>query len=376
MNPKRIAIVAPAVRTGADRGFYNRQDIGLGRALAQLGHEVTILKAAIATDSLRREELAPRCVLHEIPGPSLGSHGWVGLKQLKATRPDAVILFSDLQLSVPAIGRWCRRRRIPFAHVVGTIESSKRADSLFSRWTLWRNLREFKTSSVIAKTDAVASQLRNLGTQNVTSIPVGLDVENLRPPSEELRAEARQIWGISEDAAVLGFVGRLEAYKNPLLLPEILASLTAEREKWTLLLVGDGSLSEELDKRFAQASVADSVIRVAKIPNAEMWRLYAAADVLVNLNAGEIFGMAIIEAMFYGTPVVAVDAPGPCMIIRDGIDGFITPSNPALLSEKIRLAYSSKASLGPAAQTKVAQNFTWQSIAAQMTTLISSGDPV
>ncbi|RYG17946.1 glycosyltransferase, partial [bacterium] len=317
----RIVLVAPAVNTGAERGFYNRQEVGLARGLAQLGHEAIVLKVVPRGRNPESEDLGDNCQIIDVPARTIGSHGFVDLRRLESMRPDAVVLFADLQLCVPGVGRWCRQRGLPFVEVVGTIDSNREGRAMLARWTRWRNLREFRRSQVVAKTPAVAETLAGNGV-SATIVPVGLDITVLPRADTELRQKARNSWGALPKEPILGFVGNLAPYKAPLGLVPILLELRKEAP-WKLVMVGDGPLAGEFDSAIESAGLSDWVTRKSRMPNEEMWQLYEAADVLVNLNPGEIFGMAIVESMFYGTPVVAVEAPGPRFILRDGFDGRI-----------------------------------------------------
>jgi glycosyltransferase involved in cell wall biosynthesis len=61
-------------------------------------------------------------------------------------------------------------------------------------------------------------------------------------------------------------------------------------------------------------------------PNSErLKRLYADADLFVLPSLGECFGIATIEAMAAGLPVIASDVGGTADIIEPGVNGFIVP---------------------------------------------------
>ena len=85
---------------------------------------------------------------------------------------------------------------------------------------------------------------------------------------------------------------------------------------------------------------------------------------MVNLNIGEIFGMAILEAMYYGCPVVARRSPGPEFIISDGTDGFIAESDKEVTEKITELFENAKQrkSIADRAKEKVKTCFLWESI--------------
>ena len=64
--------------------------------------------------------------------------------------------------------------------------------------------------------------------------------------------------------------------------------------------------------------------------------LMAAADVLVLASVAEAFGLALTEALYLGTPIVATRAGGIPEIVRDGTDGLLVPpADPAALAGAI-----------------------------------------
>jgi len=81
----------------------------------------------------------------------------------------------------------------------------------------------------------------------------------------------------------------------------------------------------------------------------------------VNLNRQEIFGMAILEAMYYGCKVVAWHAPGPDHMIENGISGWLV-ENAEQAVEKIM----DTADLSVAANRRIKTAFLWESTAHKM----------
>jgi 1,2-diacylglycerol 3-alpha-glucosyltransferase len=96
-----------------------------------------------------------------------------------------------------------------------------------------------------------------------------------------------------------------------------------------------------------------------------MWQYFGATDAMVNLNTGEIFGMAILEAMYYGCPVVARHAPGPDYIIEDGVDGLLGADDDAVMAAVERVTEPGRLhdTIARNARAKVRDRFLWDSTA-------------
>jgi 1,2-diacylglycerol 3-alpha-glucosyltransferase len=83
---------------------------------------------------------------------------------------------------------------------------------------------------------------------------------------------------------------------------------------------------------------------------------------MVNLNTEEIFGMAILEAMYYGCPVIARRAPGPEYIIEDGTDGILCADDEAVAAAVEAPVLPDAISQN--ARQKIRENFLWDSTAS------------
>ena len=91
-----------------------------------------------------------------------------------------------------------------------------------------------------------------------------------------------------------------------------------------LIVIGDGFLTDEVQKK---ADASDGrAIYCQKVPYDRMWEYYAMADYFINLWDEEVFGMAILEAIYYMTPAFLISAPGPRVIAKNMKNSFICES--------------------------------------------------
>ena len=118
------------------------------------------------------------------------------------------------------------------------------------------------------------------------------------------------------------FIGRMANEKQPLKMVEIFRKLYTIDKGYKLLMIGQGELLEQVKHSISENSIDLAVTIIEKIENSIMWEAYRIAYVYVNLNKHEIFGMSILEAMYYECPVVALEAPGPDYIMEHGKYGF------------------------------------------------------
>jgi glycosyltransferase involved in cell wall biosynthesis len=163
-------------------------------------------------------------------------------------------------------------------------------------------------------------------------IPLGVDTAALAP-DPQARAAWRARLGIGpRDVAVLHH-GRLSfhAKAHPLPMFLALARAAAARPGTRVVLILSGWFADETQRRgfteMARALAPELVIRLVERPEADT-TLRAAADLftLLSDNVQESFGLAPVEALAAGLPVVGSDWDGLRDTIEHGVTGFRIPT--------------------------------------------------
>jgi glycogen(starch) synthase len=185
---------------------------------------------------------------------------------------------------------------------------------------------------VIAASNELAESARELGAREVRVIPSGVDLPT------EIGDEAHP--------PELLYAGRLSAEKGVLELVEAAEGLP-------LVIAGDGPLRDRVPG--ARGFV----------PHDELQRLYDRAAVVVCPSRREGFGVACLEAMAHGRPVVATRVGGLRDLVVDGKTGLLVPPRDvqALRAALERLLSDPelRRRLGAAGRTRAAERFSWAS---------------
>ena len=356
----KMGILCTMINSFGRRGFYNTQEIGLGRALVRKGHTVTIYKCLKKNADMKAEkiEIEPGLIIFYLPIGGLGAHGY--LKSAILTKDmDGLLCFSDNQIFLLHIYRFCRKNGICFVPYVGTTHSVYGGfhGRVMNAWFAAGTLRIFKKNHVIAKTEGAKKELEDLGVRNITVAPVGLDVAVLKSDYRTFdKVQLRSDLGFEDDDIVLCNVSRLEADKRPLDLIEILQHIK-DKKKFKLLLIGEGPLRREQDKKIEKYGIADRIKRINRVPYQDMWKIYVLSDYFLNLNKEEIFGMAIMEAVYYETSVAASLAPGPSLTLK-GMAGHCLCADDRQIENWLTGEYPSEKALRESSD-KMLRNFTW-----------------
>jgi 1,2-diacylglycerol 3-alpha-glucosyltransferase len=196
--------------------------------------------------------------------------------------------------------------------------------------------------AVIAPSETVADLLAGRGvTVPVAVIPTGVDLKVFEGADG---SACRRAAGIPEGAFVLGHVGRLAPEKNVGFLAEAVAGFLARHPGGRFLLIGDGSSKGEVLATFDREGLSGRVHARGVLQGRALAAAYSAMDVFVFASRTETQGMVLTEAMAAGVPVVALDAPGACEVVRDGVNGRLVQRQDA---EEFREAIRWVAELGP-----------------------------
>lgn len=361
----RIGLLITSIGNFGQKGFYNAQEIGLAKELDKFFEEVIVYKAILENQAQQvvKIEGCSNSTLHQIPVRSKGINGIWDCK-IMDTSIDALIYFSDTQLSVPEVYRWCKKNDIKLFPYIGVVESHSTSkikkiviDALFHR-----NVKVYKKCVCFVKTPTVERKLNNIGIRNTVVTPVGLDISLLKEGYKVASpSELKRKYGYSENDKVLLFIGRLIEEKQPVRMIEILSEVKKKDNCYKLLMVGKGELKQAVEDKINELNLIGSVQMIAQIPNGDIWELYRFADAFVNLNQQEIFGMAILEAMYYGCKVVAWNAPGPNLIIEDGKSGCLADNTEVIVDIILNKQLDKKK-----IYERIAKHFTWQNTALTM----------
>lgn len=123
-------------------------------------------------------------------------------------------------------------------------------------------------------------------------------------------------------------VGRMTEQKNFETLINMWSDIKEKNINWTLRIIGDGPLREELLNQIKKLNLED-VIELKSF-NSNIENEYYKADILAMTSIYEGFGLVLVEAQSCGLPTIAFDCPtGPRNIINDGIDGYLIKNGDA-----------------------------------------------
>ncbi|GAB4586146.1 glycosyltransferase [Nocardia sp. IFM 10818] len=366
--------------------FYGPRSGGLRTALHHLGegyvaagHEVVL----IVPGPRRGEELLPSGVLRiTVPAPAIPLTGGYRAADprrvadvLAGLRPDALEV-SD-RLTLRGFGRWARRR-----DVLSMMISHERLDRLLGqvlpgpaarRAADAANRRTAQNYDIVVCTTAFArEEFQRIDVENVALVPLGVDLDMFSPARHDLRL--RTHLG-ADDHPLLVHCGRLSVEKRVDRSIEAVGRLRREGLDARLVVAGDGPRREALERRArAIPPLRDGLSAVHFTgfidDRTTLATLLATADVSLAPGPHETFGLAALEALAAGTPVVASRSSALADIVTTEC-GAVADDHPSAFAHAVTdVLARPPAQRRRAARTR-AEQFTWPAAVSGMLELLT-----
>jgi alpha-1,6-mannosyltransferase len=254
-------------------------------------------------------------------------------------------------------GRWARRRSIPSLMVSheslhGLLGATSRSAPLRRLLADYANARTAKTyDTVVCATNWAGADFRRIGATNLAYVPLGVDLETFHPRRHDDVVRCRFA---APHQLLLVHCGRLSVEKRPSRAVEALAALRAAGIDAVLVMVGGGPLRD----RLRQQSVGLPVHFVDFITDrGSLAEILATADVTLAPGPTETFGLAALESLACGTPVVVDQASALPEVIGEA--GVAVPgSGPAFARGVLELLARGEATRRREARRR-AERFGW-----------------
>ena len=306
-KPARIVRLANFV--GPRSGGLRTALYELGRGYRAAGHEPVLVVPGPTHSDLQ----SPQGRVITVPGPVVpwmgGYRVVLGRRRLSAVleqlRPDRLEV-SD-RTTLRWTGSWARRQSVRSVMV-----SHENATALLGMatpdWlpTMAGSLADRLNRATAARYDVVvvttefaAAEFRRIGATGVAKVPLGVDLERFTPALHDpiLRADLAR-----PGELLLVHCGRLSPEKRVERSVDAVAALRARGVPAVLVVVGDGPRRRALERRARGLPVRF----LGFVPDRDLVaRLLATADAVLAPGPAETFGLAALEAMACGTPVVA-----------------------------------------------------------------------
>ena len=398
----RVALLSlhgcPIARLGErDTGGMNVYVLQIAREFGRRGCQVDVYTRWHDPDDPQIVELGERArVIHLRAGPFANGkeslYGYIpeflsNLYRFQASEGiDYNLIHSHYWLSGRAGIALSQRWRVPNVVTFHTLARTKLRARAGETEPELRISTEHKVlecvDAVVVSTEQEKQDLIGLygaAPYKISVIEAGVDLELFQPGDKQ---EARRELGITDKHVVL-YVGRIQPLKGLDILVRAMALLKDGSNARLLTVGGDLDRDHTLGRLRSMANglgLQDRVTFTGAMKHTDLPRYYRAADVFVLPSYYESFGLAPLEAMACGTPVVASRVGGLSSYVTEGLNGYLIPWRcPEPFAQRLDslLADPTKIeSMGRAARTQ-ALEMGWDGVADRMLNLYAGlvGEP-
>jgi glycosyltransferase involved in cell wall biosynthesis len=200
---------------------------------------------------------------------------------------------------------------------------------------LWRHFKKIykNLDFITSPSHAAVKMLKDMGLKNdMVVISNGIDLNKFKKHPQDKYLMKK--YSIADDLPILLFVGRMEQDKNIDLLLRA-AKIALKKTKFKIVLVGRGKNDKEFEKLSKELGLEESVVFTGRIDEEELEKMYSLANVYMATGSAELQGIAVMEAMTAGLPVLAINAIALPELVYNGENGYLFEKNEKDLADKI-----------------------------------------
>jgi alpha-1,6-mannosyltransferase len=278
---------------------------------------------------------------------------------LDGVRPDRLEV-SD-RLSLRSLGWWARASDVPavmWAHerVDGVLRSFLPA--LVPSRTVanaWNRSTARRFDRIVCSTQFAQQEFDRIGWDRVAHVPLGVDLATFHPSRYDAGARAGLL-GPGHDV-LLVLCSRLSPEKRPDVAFDTLVELRRRGVHARLVVMGSGPMQDSLARRARRLPVT----MLGHVPDrARVAEVLACADVVLAPGPIETFGLAALEALASGTPVVASESSAVGEIVLGGAS-FAVPTNADAFADAVLACVATPEASRRGAARARAELFPWSS---------------
>jgi len=258
---------------------------------------------------------------------------------LRQIRPDVVLANEPWPRALSELVVACGMLGIPTAVVIHMAYGCDRIGRIQLRFRKWAQKRRQRYAAVSEGARAGLARLFEITPAAIARIDLGIRMDRavMARPQGAIREEVRQELGLEPNARIVLTVGQLSPVKGHDLLVPVISAVARDSPQLSFLWAGDGPAREDLEAIVRRHDVAGRVVFLGN--RTDVPRLLRGADLFVLPSRYESFGLAVLEAMAYGLPVVTSDGGSlPELVVHEEHGILFESGNGGDLEAKVRWA--------------------------------------
>lgn len=369
----RIAIVITN-KIEYNISHYNTQEIGLGRALVRRGHTVDIFcfSQMRKRSTVEAQDSGVQLRVHFYDGISMpGRQTWPSnlYRLLERERYDIAHVHEYPWIVPTLASKFLKQRGAKTILIQGMYQDfGSRIKGMYNVAfdALFLHALRKHIDFVICKSDSAKEYMNKKGfsADQTRVIPIGLDVERFEHCIGVWNGLENIIRKISSFSRRLLYVGILEERRNPLFLLKLLQRLLGINNHYVLIIVGAGPMENDVHDYVQKNGLTSHVVWVPAVPHQYIAKVYELADIFLLPSDYEIFGMVLLEALYFNQKVITTPTAGARQIIKNESIGSILPLDYEEWARCIEQYYENNVQKTDT-KTYIQDNFSWSSIVKQ-----------
>jgi glycosyltransferase involved in cell wall biosynthesis len=189
--------------------------------------------------------------------------------------------------------------------------------------------------AITALGPAMQARIRQLWSVESTIIPNGVHPARF---AQLNRYEARDLIGVKDNGAIIIYIGALRSIKGVEYLLKAMKTITERDPTVSLLIIGEGVERQKLEGLARNLGLEGAVQFIGRVANEDIPHYLSASDLFVLPSLSEAFGIALLEAMASGLPIVATNVGDISSFVENAVNGFLVePGRASEIAEKVLL---------------------------------------
>ena len=369
MRSEWIKILKTSLHEYEEKNTYNIQEVGLAKALVRKGN---ICDIVFWTDKEEKEV--------NLPVDNVGKvkvfyrHGKTALKNTVYTGCDNLFAQYDVLQTAEynQMQSWILAKKYPKKHIIyhGPYYATfnKRYNLMCTVFDLFFLNRYQKLGTRFITKSRLAQEFlesKGIKESDVKTVGVGIDTQMLSNGKTECNEPL--VLAMCQDKKVkLLYIGRFEERRNIPFIFDIFAEILKKSVNATLYMIGTGDkdYTEKCWKYATELGIRENIVYQEKMEQKYLSGVYNLADFFLLPTEYEIFGMVLLEAMYYKTVVLTTDNGGSSTLIDNGRNGYILKDKKASEWANVVSGITSEKMIAvkEAAHNTIADQYTWDKL--------------
>lgn len=349
-----------------DPRSYNVQEIGLARALVKKGHECGIVLYKACGKSYTEQFEDGITIFHQRGLKVLKNGLYLGLKRIISSY-DIIQTNEYDQLQSWFLYAFPKDKKVVVYHGPYYDEFNRGYNlrcKLFDSLVLKRFRKAIsKQTLCLTKSPQAADFLKSKGFTRVEPVGVGLDVSSF-----DSKHNSDQMIKLPDDKLNIIYVGKLENRRNIKFLLDVYKKL-ARNSKLQFTIIGNGE-KEYIDTVMPQIKELEQsgcLKYYEKASQPQLKSVYKQADMMLFPSNYDIFGMVLLEAMYFGCAIISSKNGGASQLITSGENGIICDNfdldewvnnTETIINDQAKLN-----NIKEAASKTIEEHYTWDGLA-------------